>query len=101
MLRTLTDQIDPHHPYATCGGPPTCAYCRAILFESAEHAYERVKAEDIARGLRTACAPGVDPPHAKLRMTLTSALVNAIQANRQLRAELTMLRVELREERSR
>jgi len=46
--------LEPNHAYDRCGGPPRCRYCTAILTESGDRNYERVHAENAARGLRTA-----------------------------------------------
>src|SRR5689334_17748313 len=47
-------QIDPHHDYARCDGPLKCAYCGHMLKETGQEAYDRISAENKARGLRTA-----------------------------------------------
>ena len=52
--RKATRTIDPHHNYATCGGPRTCRYCRSMLSETNEQTAERLNAENHARRLRTA-----------------------------------------------
>jgi hypothetical protein len=74
--------IDPHHPYASCGGPPRCRYCVELFTESPERQYARTQAEDRARMMRTAAyrasctKPNYTPPDpyaaglAKLRKEL-------------------------------
>lgn len=59
----MLSTIDPHHPYATCGGPSRgCPYCIAIFSESPQRQYERTQAEDRARRLRVAAERDYTPP---------------------------------------